>query len=126
MRGIGLDPDEQRTPVEEVALERLRKGGFPSKSLLDDAPQAKVSVFGRESGAASAQPYDEFKPLSALVRCNDDAVRAVMEDWLSGCYAAEGVPRLRQIAGEFSSFASSPTAKRARVDMPSPGRRCAS
>ncbi len=25
-RHIGLDPDEQRTPVEEIALERMRKG----------------------------------------------------------------------------------------------------
>jgi DNA/RNA-binding domain of Phe-tRNA-synthetase-like protein len=36
-RHIGLDPDEQRTPVEQLALERMRKGGFPSQSLLDDA-----------------------------------------------------------------------------------------
>ncbi len=36
-RHIGLDPDEQRTPVEEIVLERMRKGGFPSVSLLDDA-----------------------------------------------------------------------------------------
>jgi DNA/RNA-binding domain of Phe-tRNA-synthetase-like protein len=36
-RHIGLDPDEQRTPVEELALERMQRGGFPSRSLLDDA-----------------------------------------------------------------------------------------
>jgi DNA/RNA-binding domain of Phe-tRNA-synthetase-like protein len=36
-RHIGLDPDEQPTPVEEVALERLKKGGFESRNLLDDA-----------------------------------------------------------------------------------------
>jgi DNA/RNA-binding domain of Phe-tRNA-synthetase-like protein len=36
-RHIGLDPDEQPTPVEEVALERLKKGGFASRNLLDDA-----------------------------------------------------------------------------------------
>jgi DNA/RNA-binding domain of Phe-tRNA-synthetase-like protein len=36
-RHIGLDPDEQRTPVEALALERMRKGGFESKNLLDDA-----------------------------------------------------------------------------------------
>ena len=27
-RHIGLDPDEQRTPVEELALERMKHGGF--------------------------------------------------------------------------------------------------
>jgi DNA/RNA-binding domain of Phe-tRNA-synthetase-like protein len=36
-RHIGLDPDEQPTPVEALALERMKKGGFASKNLLDDA-----------------------------------------------------------------------------------------
>jgi DNA/RNA-binding domain of Phe-tRNA-synthetase-like protein len=36
-RHIGLDPDEQPTPVEAIALERIRRGGFRSESLLDDA-----------------------------------------------------------------------------------------
>src|SRR5919197_4257605 len=36
-RHIGLDPDEQPTPVEAVALERMKRGGFISRSLLDDA-----------------------------------------------------------------------------------------
>lgn len=36
-RHIGLDPDEQRTPVEELTLERMKHGGFRSRNLLDDA-----------------------------------------------------------------------------------------
>ena len=36
-RHIGLDPDQQRTPVEQIAFERIRHGGFPSRNLLDDA-----------------------------------------------------------------------------------------
>jgi DNA/RNA-binding domain of Phe-tRNA-synthetase-like protein len=36
-RHIGLDPDHVRTPVEEVAIERLQHGGFRSQNLLDDA-----------------------------------------------------------------------------------------
>jgi DNA/RNA-binding domain of Phe-tRNA-synthetase-like protein len=47
-RHIGLDPDEQRTPVEEVALERMKKGGFPSANLLDDA----LTIAIAESGVA--------------------------------------------------------------------------
>jgi len=47
-RHIGLDPDEQRTPVEEVALELMRKGGFPSQNLLDDA----LTIAIAESGVA--------------------------------------------------------------------------
>ncbi len=47
-RHIGLDPDEQLTPVEALALERLRKGGFPSQNLLDDA----LTIAIMESGVA--------------------------------------------------------------------------
>jgi DNA/RNA-binding domain of Phe-tRNA-synthetase-like protein len=36
-RQIGLDPDEDRTPVEALALERLKQGAFKSRSVLDDA-----------------------------------------------------------------------------------------
>ncbi len=36
-RHIGLDPDEQRTPVEELALQRMKDGAFRSRNLLDDA-----------------------------------------------------------------------------------------
>lgn len=36
-RQIGIDPDNQRTPPEAVALERMRAGEFTSQNLLDDA-----------------------------------------------------------------------------------------
>jgi DNA/RNA-binding domain of Phe-tRNA-synthetase-like protein len=35
-RHIGIDPDETRTPVEAMALERLMAGGFKSRNTLDD------------------------------------------------------------------------------------------
>ena len=47
-RHIGLDPDEQPTPVEEMVLERMRRGGFPSSNLLDDA----LTIATVESGVA--------------------------------------------------------------------------
>jgi DNA/RNA-binding domain of Phe-tRNA-synthetase-like protein len=47
-RHIGLDPDEQPTPVEELALERMKHGGFRSRSLLDDA----LTIAIMESGVA--------------------------------------------------------------------------
>ena len=47
-RHIGLDPDVQRTPVEELALERMKKGGFKSQNLLDDA----LTIAIIESGVA--------------------------------------------------------------------------
>ena len=36
-RHIGIDPDEQRTPIEAIAVERLRAGGFVSHGLVEDA-----------------------------------------------------------------------------------------
>ena len=36
-RHIGLEPDERHIPVEALALERMKRGGFPSRNLLDDA-----------------------------------------------------------------------------------------
>lgn len=47
-RHIGLDPDVQRTPVEELALERMRAGGFKSRNRLDDA----LTIAVIESGVA--------------------------------------------------------------------------
>jgi DNA/RNA-binding domain of Phe-tRNA-synthetase-like protein len=47
-RHIGLDPDVQRTPVEELALERIKAGGFVSHSRLDDA----LTIAVIESGVA--------------------------------------------------------------------------
>jgi DNA/RNA-binding domain of Phe-tRNA-synthetase-like protein len=47
-RHIGLDPDQQPTPVEELALQRMRHGGFPSQNLLDDA----LTIAIIESGVA--------------------------------------------------------------------------
>ena len=42
-RQVGIDPDEHRTPAEEVVLDRLKHGGFPSRNLLDDA--ITIAVF---------------------------------------------------------------------------------
>jgi DNA/RNA-binding domain of Phe-tRNA-synthetase-like protein len=36
-RQIGIDPDTDRTPVEQIALDRLQWGGLRSRNLLDDA-----------------------------------------------------------------------------------------
>ena len=84
-RHIGLDPDEQPTPVEELALERIKHGGFRSRSLLDDALTIAIMESGvalrafdadKVSGAPgirSSQPGEELEgrpgelPLGTLV-----------------------------------------------------------
>jgi DNA/RNA-binding domain of Phe-tRNA-synthetase-like protein len=45
-RHIGLDPDRTLTPVEEVALERMKRGQFRSQNLLDDALTISISETG--------------------------------------------------------------------------------
>ena len=36
-RQVGVDPDSDRTPVERLAVDRLKTGGLPSRNSLDDA-----------------------------------------------------------------------------------------
>jgi DNA/RNA-binding domain of Phe-tRNA-synthetase-like protein len=47
-RQIGLDPDRNRTPVEQLALDRLRDGGFVSRGLPRDA----ITIATIETGIA--------------------------------------------------------------------------
>lgn len=47
-RQIGLDPDRTRTPVEELALDRLREGAFRARGLPADA----VTIATIETGVA--------------------------------------------------------------------------
>jgi DNA/RNA-binding domain of Phe-tRNA-synthetase-like protein len=47
-RHIGLDPDRTRTPVEELALRRLREGTFRSEGLPADA----LTIATVETGVA--------------------------------------------------------------------------
>jgi DNA/RNA-binding domain of Phe-tRNA-synthetase-like protein len=57
-RHIGLDPDEQPTPVEALALERMMKGGFVSKNLLDDALTIAIVESGVPVRAFDADRVD--------------------------------------------------------------------
>jgi DNA/RNA-binding domain of Phe-tRNA-synthetase-like protein len=45
-RQVGMDPDTDRTPVEAIALERLRHGGFKSRNLVDDALTIAIAETG--------------------------------------------------------------------------------
>ncbi len=47
-RHVGLDPDVTRTPVEQLALERLQDGAFKSRGLPDDA----LTIATVETGVA--------------------------------------------------------------------------
>ena len=45
-RQVGIDPDTDRTPVEGVALERLKQGGLRSQNVVDDAITIAVAETG--------------------------------------------------------------------------------
>jgi DNA/RNA-binding domain of Phe-tRNA-synthetase-like protein len=45
-RQVGIDPDTDRTPVEQVALDRLKWGGLRSHNLVDDALTIAVAETG--------------------------------------------------------------------------------
>lgn len=52
-RHIGLDPDRQPTPIEQLALERMRGGRFKSQNRVDDS----LTIAMVESGVA-IQAFD--------------------------------------------------------------------
>jgi DNA/RNA-binding domain of Phe-tRNA-synthetase-like protein len=45
-RQVGIDPDIQRTPVEQVALDRLKWGGMQSRNRVDDALTIAIAETG--------------------------------------------------------------------------------
>jgi DNA/RNA-binding domain of Phe-tRNA-synthetase-like protein len=57
-RQVGIDPDSDRTPVEAIALERLRQGGLGSRNLLDDALTIAIAETGVPLIALDADRVD--------------------------------------------------------------------
>ena len=47
-RQIGLDPDKTRTPIEQLALERMQHGSFRSRNQVDDS----LTIATVETGVA--------------------------------------------------------------------------
>jgi DNA/RNA-binding domain of Phe-tRNA-synthetase-like protein len=91
-RQVGIDPDTDRTPVEAVALERLRHGGFRSSNLVDDAltiaiAETGVPVFALDAdklegelGLRLSRPGERLagvRPLSARQIVVADAAKPV-------------------------------------------------
>jgi len=87
------------TAIEAVLREKLHalEAGEPEalQRMLEDVPPAKLSAF---SAAAPMQDtaLDGMRPLASLLQIQDEAVRAVMHDWLHGVYAVEGTPGVQE------------------------------
>jgi DNA/RNA-binding domain of Phe-tRNA-synthetase-like protein len=57
-RQVGIDPDEERTPAEAVALQRLKHGGFRSQNVVDDALTIAVAETGVPLVALDSERLD--------------------------------------------------------------------
>jgi DNA/RNA-binding domain of Phe-tRNA-synthetase-like protein len=57
-RQVGIDPDHDRTPVEAVALRRLKHGGLRSENLVDDALTIAIAETGVPLIALDADRVD--------------------------------------------------------------------
>ena len=81
-RDLGMEPDEQRIPVEERMLERLKRGAYPSRGVLPDAllvatVETEVGVWALDADRLAGAPRialdggrivvaDDSGPLAAL------------------------------------------------------------
>jgi DNA/RNA-binding domain of Phe-tRNA-synthetase-like protein len=57
-RHIGLDPDRQPTPIEQLALDRMRGGRFKSRNRVDDALTIAMVEVGVSLQAFDADRVD--------------------------------------------------------------------
>jgi DNA/RNA-binding domain of Phe-tRNA-synthetase-like protein len=57
-RQVGIDPDTDRTPVEAVALRRLKQGGLHSENVVDDALTIAIAETGVPLIALDADRVD--------------------------------------------------------------------
>ena len=83
-RHIGLDPDAQRTPVEQRALERLMHGGFRSAGIVEDAltiaiMETGVPVWALDAARLSGDlEVRETAPGGRLVVADDGGTVALL------------------------------------------------
>jgi len=74
-RHLGIDPDVTRTPVEELVVERLLKGGFSAQRLPEDALALATLETGVPVWAVDAERLS-----GPLALAPDDAGRLVLAD----------------------------------------------
>jgi DNA/RNA-binding domain of Phe-tRNA-synthetase-like protein len=91
-RHIGLEPDERRVPVEALALERMKHGGFRSRNLLDDAitiavMETGVPVWALDAAAVegglrlrAAEPGEQVPRGRLVVACETRPLVVLFDD----------------------------------------------
>jgi hypothetical protein len=92
-RQVGIDPDERRTPAEQIVLDRLQHGGFKSRNLLDDA--ITIATFeARPLSSGQIVIADAERPLAVLFGDLDPdcGVTPKTERMVLAAVQVEGVP----------------------------------
>ena len=91
-RHIGLEPDERRIPVEALALERMKHGGFRSRNALDDAitiavMETNVPVWALDAAAVegglrlrAAEPGEPVPRGRLVVACAARPLAVLFDD----------------------------------------------
>ena len=91
-RHIGLEPDVRRVPVEALALERMKHGGFRSRNRLDDAItiaviETGVPVWALDGAAVegglrlrAAEPGEEVPRGRLVVASGARAITVLFDD----------------------------------------------
>ncbi len=74
-RHLGIDPDVTRTPVEQLAVERLLRGGFSARGLPEDA----LALATLETGVP-VYAVDADRLSGALLLAPDEGGRLVLAD----------------------------------------------
>jgi DNA/RNA-binding domain of Phe-tRNA-synthetase-like protein len=69
-RQVGVDPDSDRTPGEQIALDRMKWGGLRSRNLLDDALTIATVETGVPVIAFDADRVQE--PLGLRLACEGE------------------------------------------------------
>ncbi len=90
-RQVGIDPDTVRTPVERIAVERLKQGGLPSRNLLE-----LLGASGRALPARQIVIADQERPLAVLggeVAADRGVVRATTRMAIAAVQV-KGVPEM--------------------------------
>jgi chromosome segregation protein len=86
------------TAIESVLRERLHALQLADPQalarLFADPPPAKISLFAPSTAPVAAAATAGLRPLASLIRFGDDTARPMVEEWLAGCYATDGVPAL--------------------------------
>ena len=102
-RQVGIDPDTHRTPVEAIALERLRRGGLGGENLVDDALTIAVAETGVPVFVLDADKVDG-EPGLRLARAGEwlSERRALFERQL---VVADASRPLALVLGEVSGHA---------------------